>query len=178
VAQVEKDAEFFKANSIIDYSLLLGVHYPDRIEEMNRDSYFKDQNRQPNKIKAEIMSGTSVLNVFQKTQGGWLSGDGSKIYFLGIIDIFTEFNSFKKFEHGFKRIRYGKGISCIPPADYAARFENFLKNQTEKVDTMNERVLTQPGRLESDLIVMNEISLKLEPTRKVGLREENPKADE
>ena len=34
----------------------------------------------------------------------------------------------KKFEHFFKSIAQGRGISCKPPPEYSQRFINFIKN--------------------------------------------------
>jgi 1-phosphatidylinositol-4-phosphate 5-kinase len=45
-----------------------------------------------------------------------MSIDKSKIYYLGIIDIFTEYNMKKKGEHFLKSIQHdGQTISCVPP---------------------------------------------------------------
>jgi len=44
--------------------------------------------------------------------GGMFSSDGSKLYFIGIIDIMTVYNTKKKIEHNAKALWYGKeGIS-------------------------------------------------------------------
>jgi 1-phosphatidylinositol-4-phosphate 5-kinase len=47
---------------------------------------------------------------------------------IGIIDIFTEFNSRKKLEYYYKRVKYaGNTMSCVPPDMYAERFLEFMK---------------------------------------------------
>ena len=57
---------------------------------------------------------------YETTEGGLSSIDGSKIYFIGIIDIFTEYNAKKKAEHFLKSLKYdSETISCVPPDDYA-----------------------------------------------------------
>ena len=58
---------------------------------------------------------------------GILSQDKKFIYFLGIIDILTDYSSVKKLEHIVKRIAFGPTISAIPPKEYADRFYNFIK---------------------------------------------------
>lgn len=35
----------------------------------------------------------------------------------------------KKVEHGLKRTFFGKGISCVPPAEYQTRFFKFIKEK-------------------------------------------------
>ena len=42
--------------------------------------------------------------------------------FINII-----FSAKKKFEHFFKSIAQGKGISCKPPTEYAQRFKDFVE---------------------------------------------------
>ena len=106
---IAKDCEFFVRNAIIDYSLLIGIHEvsaaspmlheePEEIQEDN--SYFMRVNSQ----------------------------DGRHVYFFGIIDILTTYNScFKKFEHQIKKVFQGPTISCVPPRPYSERFKTFIK---------------------------------------------------
>lgn len=52
----------------------------------------------------------------QACEQGIQSIEKSAVYFLGVIDILTEYNTKKKFEHVFKSIKYdGRTISCVPP---------------------------------------------------------------
>lgn len=60
---------------------------------------------------------------------GLQSSDGSAIYFIGIIDILTNYNTKKKLENLFKStVHNSKEISCIPPKPYAKRFINYLNS--------------------------------------------------
>ena len=84
----------------------------------------------PQDDKAELPSGVSVYArpVFQRDFGGLLSSDGHTIYFIGIIDILTPYDNVKKLEQMAKAIYYDpKGVSCCPPADYAERFNGFMR---------------------------------------------------
>lgn len=46
---------------------------------------------------------------------------------MGIIDIFTKYNTKKKAEHFLKSLKYDEHtVSCVPPAAYAKRFVQFL----------------------------------------------------
>jgi len=119
--QIEKDVKFFKENKIIDYSLLLGVHNREyeSLKRLSVDEAFTHRRSSTQK--------PAVSRFYEAFEGGMLSADGSKIYFVGIIDILTEYNVRKKVEHNFKRARFGEGISCVPPIHYGDRFKEFLK---------------------------------------------------
>lgn len=52
-------------------------------------------------------------------ESGIPSIEKSCTYFIGVIDILTEYSTKKKFEHLFKSIKYdGETISCVPPLQY------------------------------------------------------------
>lgn len=64
---------------------------------------------------------------YEKNEGGLASIDGQKIYYMGVIDIFTGYNAKKKAEHFCKSIQHDSvTISCVPPAQYAKRFSDFI----------------------------------------------------
>ena len=94
---LEKDTLFLSENNIINYSFYIGIA---EIPE----SYENDENEE-----------------------GILSLDKNNIYYFGISDIFTEYNTGKKMEHIFKKITKGSGISAVPPVEYKTRFDNFIK---------------------------------------------------
>jgi len=50
---------------------------------------------------------------------------------MGIIDILTNYDSIKKFEHFVKMVAFGPTISAIPPKEYAKRFIKFIENIIE-----------------------------------------------
>lgn len=61
------------------------------------------------------------------TDGGLTSIDGKRIYYIGIIDVFTEFTAAKRAEYVVKSIQYEYGTaSCVPPTQYASRFVDFM----------------------------------------------------
>jgi hypothetical protein len=70
------------------------------------------------------------MTFFESIEGGLLSKDKKKLYFVGIIDILTYYGGKKQIEYTFKHIVYGNGISCVPPKAYGDRF---LKYMQEKV---------------------------------------------
>lgn len=68
---------------------------------------------------------------FESIDGGVLSKDKKKIYFIGIIDTLTFFGAKKSVEYNFKHIVYGNTISCLPPKLYGERFFNYIKKAIE-----------------------------------------------
>ena len=61
-----------------------------------------------------------------------LSKTRTKLYFLGVIDILTDYSSRKKLEHFFKSMwffRSRKGVSCVSPEEYQSRFYKFLEKK-------------------------------------------------
>ena len=64
----------------------------------------------------------------QKELSPMNTSEGRYLLFIGIIDTFTNFNLRKKGEFVIKRLFQGKGISCVPPTDYADRFIAFMKS--------------------------------------------------
>lgn len=62
----------------------------------------------------------SKKKFYEAFKGGIESTDQSKIYFFGIIDIFTYYNAKKKMEHFFKSLKYEEiTVSCVPPLMYS-----------------------------------------------------------
>jgi len=92
--QILKDAEFLKRHNIIEYSLLIGIHYVQPHEDtrsLKENSFFASKNHR------------SVLSQHKQ-----------EIYFFGIIDILSEFTAAKKIESGFFSI-LNLDISCKDP---------------------------------------------------------------
>ena len=73
--------------------------------------------------------------VFYQDEGGFRATDAQNhplpvIYYLGIIDIFTQYDAVKRAEHAWKSIWYDRrGISPVPPRQYGERFIRFLVRQ-------------------------------------------------
>jgi len=182
--QIEIDSTFLRDNSIIDYSLLLGIYdmgaqppgasptapgttasQEDTASETASDRATLERPTGTNAAPEGSNVGNGANNVFpgspysaltsnpggetattllagrdqsapecevplhQRDMGGLLSSDKKSLYFFGIIDILTRYDSRKKMEHLFKAIRYdGRGVSCCPPGFYAERFNAFMSS--------------------------------------------------
>ena len=60
--------------------------------------------------------------------GGFLNEKENEIYYMGIIDILTNYDCVKVGEFIYKSIRYcSKKMSCISPDAYQERFMSYLK---------------------------------------------------
>ena len=126
--QIRKDSTFFGENNILDYSLLVGIHSNER----NQDE--RNINQEENSIVGtKNFIGNLAGSIYPNGQnyssgfGEILSKNGKEIYYIGIIDTLTRFNCTKKLEFFFLRFRHGYDMSCIPPKDYAKRFQEYLK---------------------------------------------------
>ena len=150
--QFQKDIEFLYNINSNDYSLLLGIHYIDKNKDDNIQERKPNENKKDDlsslltentsdvlfsydyESESNISSENSAVERINKLKriydfedGGILSDDKKKIYYLGIIDILTEFTSIKKIEYVLKTLRYcSNKMSCVPPFYYKQRFYNYL----------------------------------------------------
>ncbi|KAL6064144.1 Phosphatidylinositol-4-phosphate 5-kinase [Balamuthia mandrillaris] len=115
VSLLQRDAEFLASFGIIDYSLLLGVHFLDREE---------------NEPVITPLSATQL----KRADGGIFASDNDRmpknaIYYCAIIDILQPYNTKKVLEHNMKALVYNKdGISVCSPQKYVERFLRFITN--------------------------------------------------
>ena len=96
-----------------------------------RDSIYRKISSDTNSnLSIEANETKKLLNqLYDFDDGGILSADGKNIYYIGIIDILTEYGFVKKTEHLCKMIRYcSEQMSCIPPDKYKERYINYMKN--------------------------------------------------
>ncbi|KAJ3438322.1 phosphatidylinositol-4-phosphate 5-kinase [Anaeramoeba flamelloides] len=157
IRQINSDTEFLKKFSIMDYSLLLGIHHLDEKDENNESSYNRSKNNNNNNNNSnsnnksnnnnnKLKKKESVLQFldfkrisdFKRAKGGIRSvGDEqnrkkSCIYYFGIIDCLQVYNVKKKVEHGFKTLKHftRTEMSSVEPELYASRFINLVKKIT------------------------------------------------
>ncbi len=86
----------------------------------------------------QLRPGTGMKhNIFYQEEGGMRASDlqdkpGDFIYYFGVIDLLTRYNTKKRFEHFFKGFQYPKSqISAVPPEAYAERFSSFVSAMTK-----------------------------------------------
>jgi len=109
--QIERDSKFLEERGICDYSLLVGIHFLSEGEQL-----------------PGIRSSTDV-SCLKKDFGGILSSDGKTLYFLGIIDVLTEYSFQKRSERALKVVKHfrdRKNISAMAPLPYRLRFQKYV----------------------------------------------------
>ena len=109
---LRQDATWLATHDIMDYSLLVGIHYFTAVDSL------------------PSMDTPCSRAVFHKRDysGMWSYGH-DKLYYMGIIDMLTVWSSRKKLERAAKGLSVDPaGLSCMPPTDYAERFINFFEH--------------------------------------------------
>ncbi|KAJ8260124.1 hypothetical protein GJAV_G00177320 [Gymnothorax javanicus] len=151
--KLNRDVEFLVRLRIMDYSLLLGIHDVARAEreeeELEDSSYEEEAEPENGQVPAPAVGsyGTSPDGI-----AGYLSsyrplGPGEfepyvdmyavrsatgapqkEVYFIGLIDVLTQYDTKKKAAHAAKTVKHGAGaeISTVHPEQYAKRFREFI----------------------------------------------------
>ncbi|AFZ79069.1 phosphatidylinositol-4-phosphate 5-kinase, putative [Theileria equi strain WA] len=103
---LRNDVEFLRLSSILDYSLLLGIHYRNKSVD-----YFDWESENHNSFHCVMGSKREHL------------------YYIGIIDLLTCWNIGKRAEHFWRilQTRDHYGVSCVHPNFYAKRFMDFVE---------------------------------------------------
>ena len=132
IEQVASDAAFLRKCGLIDYSILLAIHdSPDGrpIEDDVRPSKggSRGSSRSPSPPGSPNSTAVHPLCSFY---GGIKSSCGRRVFYLGIIDIMTDYSAIKVVEHYGKAIVYINspgGVSCTSPEKYEERFVAFAR---------------------------------------------------
>eukprot|EP01080_Neovahlkampfia_damariscottae_P007784 gene7784-12258_t len=112
---IKKDTDFLKNSNLIDYSLIVGI-----------------QKNTGKKLPIEFQDCSIYKNARIIPSVANEDGTVDYIYFFGIIDIFTVYDSKKEAEHAVKSLVHNsKKISAIPSKDYAKRFCDFMEKAME-----------------------------------------------
>ncbi|PUZ62915.1 hypothetical protein GQ55_3G024800 [Panicum hallii var. hallii] len=146
--QVDKDCELLEQERIMDYSLLVGIHFKDRCKDStNADNgpphtaaEDSEENRNTS-IKLGICMPSRVENIVKNPESeslliGELTGEFQDVFlFFGIIDILQDYDISKKLEHAYKSMQYDpNSISAVDPKQYCKRFRDFIfRTFTEEV---------------------------------------------
>ncbi|XP_069762443.1 phosphatidylinositol 5-phosphate 4-kinase type-2 gamma-like isoform X2 [Narcine bancroftii] len=138
--KLRKDVEFLAHLKIMDYSLLLGIHEVQRQEEEGDISVAtseEDNNPQGHSPEVLVTSrvwgsvfgeGPSLGDVYAIRSSDY--APQREVYFMGLIDILTQYDTKKKAAHAAKTVKHGAGaeISTVNPEQYAKRFMDFITN--------------------------------------------------
>lgn len=151
--QVDKDCDFLEQERIMDYSLLVGLHFqetshreastPESHHSGSRDpDYEADGQLGADKEHdsarwASISLGINMPARAERTvrrgePEAQLVGEPTGelydvIIFFGIIDILQDYDISKKLEHAYKSFQYDpSSISAVDPKQYSKRFRDFI----------------------------------------------------
>mmetsp|Transcript_21416 Transcript_21416/g.70952 ORF Transcript_21416/g.70952 Transcript_21416/m.70952 type:complete len:629 (-) Transcript_21416:146-2032(-) len=148
MTQVQADCNFLQSIGVMDYSLLLGIHWREKAVDTKEGG--SDHRASPKFRTTDLLRRTGSLlqvkrekthtSIFQEDDGGWCSFQtnkdgpvsGNQIYFMGIIDYLQYYNSRKRAETFVKSFQYNyKEISAVGPQLYASRFCDFISSIVE-----------------------------------------------
>jgi len=142
--QFQSDANFLAQNRVMDYSLLVGIHYHTNENAQAIKSRKENEEKRPPKERDNMFR----PNSFQIAEGGIISHNPlhnrNEYYYLGIIDILQVYNSKKRIEHflkSFDRNINNEELSVVDPVIYANRFCNFIGSQIIEV------IRTEDGKI-------------------------------
>ncbi|XP_026163111.1 phosphatidylinositol 5-phosphate 4-kinase type-2 gamma-like [Mastacembelus armatus] len=149
--KLHRDIEFLVRMRIMDYSLLLGIHDVERDEkeeeeEEEMESSHDEEEADENSL-APVPGSTSPEGIAGYTNSFKPMGPGEfdpyvdvyaiqstvgaprrEVYFMGLIDVLTQYDTKKKAAHAAKAVKHGAGaeISTVHPEQYAKRFREFI----------------------------------------------------
>ncbi|KVH99445.1 MORN motif-containing protein [Cynara cardunculus var. scolymus] len=152
IKQINRDCEFLEAERIMDYSLLVGMHFRDDntgdkmglspflLRNGKSDSYQNEKfMRGCRFLEAELQDMDRVLagrrsDFDQYTPGGFNNLTPSRsgetyevVLYFGIIDILQDYDISKKLEHAYKSLQADPtSISAVDPKLYSKRFRDFV----------------------------------------------------
>ncbi|XP_029450788.1 phosphatidylinositol 5-phosphate 4-kinase type-2 gamma [Rhinatrema bivittatum] len=146
--KLKRDVEFLVQLKIMGYSLLLGIHDVQRAEQEEEEDPRQEEDETENPVTVGSYSTSpegiaSYLNSHKPLGPGEFdssidvyaikSADGApqkEVYFMGLIDILTQYDAKKKAAHAAKTVKHGAGaeISTVHPEQYGKRFLDFVTN--------------------------------------------------
>jgi len=115
--QLTNDARFLARFNCMDYSFLVGIHKIQSAEKLPSGLL-------PETLNRNTSVGSNVCQI--------LSVKKDEIYFVGIIDHFTIYDTEKKVAHQAKSLKYKQDeLSTVNAQHYCARFCNFISSVIE-----------------------------------------------
>ncbi|AET04875.1 phosphatidylinositol-4-phosphate 5-kinase family protein [Medicago truncatula] len=144
--QLDRDCEFLEAEGIMDYSLLIGLHFRDdySVDEMEssprdmqsgkRDMHDDEMHMPRGPLirlgmnmparAVRVCSGSSNNSTPCSESSSEIS---DVILYFGIIDILQDYDISKRIEHAYKSLQVDStSISAVGPKLYSKRFRDFI----------------------------------------------------
>ncbi|CAN6992298.1 unnamed protein product [Brassica rapa subsp. trilocularis] len=151
--QVDKDCEFLEQERIMDYSLLVGLHFREsscnnsatptsgaitptagdnRPSRGEMDRFLLDASKLASMQLGINMPARVERTVRRSDAENQLVGEPTGefydvILYFGVIDILQDYDISKKLEHAYKSMQYDPtSISAVDPKQYSRRFRDFI----------------------------------------------------
>ncbi|XP_024516069.1 phosphatidylinositol 4-phosphate 5-kinase 9 [Selaginella moellendorffii] len=162
--QIEQDCKFLESQRIMDYSLLLGVHFrapqcpavfspvpslppdaaaecTDGLDSSKRSGTLattEDLCSLPKTTRLQIRLGVNMPARADRSHCD--DGTSSDVYdvvlYLGIIDILQQYDITKRVEHAYKSLQFdSQSISAVDPRLYSNRFQELVRRIFPSNDT-------------------------------------------
>ena len=153
--QCEHDSLFLCQHAIMDYSLLLGIHFTHHKVGLQTDIEAQSSPSSPtlSSPSASGSTGAPGRTVFQRDAGGLRATviAGPSLYLFGIIDVLQRYNWKKRAERWSKallRCKDRRLLSAMPPRKYRERFVQAMQRITEEEQTVEFRSALSTARRE------------------------------
>ncbi|XP_020792675.1 phosphatidylinositol 5-phosphate 4-kinase type-2 gamma-like isoform X1 [Boleophthalmus pectinirostris] len=145
--KLNRDIEFLVRLRIMDYSLLLGIHDAERAERDETEEEEESEEEEEEEESAPVQYSSSpegiagYMNSFKPLGPGEfdpyvdvyaiqsaVDAPQREVYFMGLIDVLTQYDTKKKAAHAAKAVKHGAAaeISTVNPEQYAKRFKDFI----------------------------------------------------
>ncbi|KAF3795340.1 Phosphatidylinositol 4-phosphate 5-kinase 1 [Nymphaea thermarum] len=135
--QIDRDCQFLETERIMDYSLLVGLHFCDPFTaktDFLKDSFSSPCNKPLVRLGANMPARVEHVvrrSDFEYSQSNGCGSPGAQVYdvilYFGIIDILQDYDISKKLEHAYKSFQVDPiSISAVDPKLYSKRFRDFI----------------------------------------------------
>ena len=114
--QLRADTIFLRSHNLIDYSLLVGIQKLGTPKGPKDADEASGSARRPTKTVARAALTLPSRNL----SVGLRSKEGTEVFYFGVIDLLTPFDTKRLAESTFKTI-VQNNASCVPPAQYQVR---------------------------------------------------------